>query len=244
VGCTLGRRQPWNEEDFDVARPDVNADARRAFDVLKSGGTEILPMDVGYSIIGGSTASLVRIFDAKGRAPEKLNAMIGDNQLSEELHLLDELQRAVVDALTRDRGLPLGIIAPADMNHPLIRAMDDEGRRRSTSGGTVCMLLHAGAFHAEISRLSREEVHPLFGSSANRTMQGTKFRVEDIEPDIRAVADVEINYGLRKYHRYGKSSTLLDLADMSVVREGSCYELISDALVRDFDIRLPEADAA
>ncbi|WP_417725275.1 Sua5/YciO/YrdC/YwlC family protein [Salipiger sp.] len=223
-----------------MSAPDIAADAARAFSVLRSGGSAILPMDVGYSIIGGSTGALIRIFDTKGRAPEKLNAMIGDNILSEELHHLDAAQRAVVDALTRDRGLPLGIIAQADMDHPLIRALDDEGRRRSTRDGTICMLLNAGAFHAAISRLSHEACHPLFGSSANRTLQGTKFRVEDIEPEIRAVADVEIDYGLRKYHLYGKSSTLLDLRDMSVVREGSCYELIRDALDRDFGIAIPE----
>ena len=117
-------------------------------------------------------------------------------------------------------------------------ALDDEGRRRSTRDGTVCMLLNAGRFHAEISRLSREEGHPLFGSSANRTMQGTKFQVEDIEPEIRGVADFVVDYGLRKYHMYAKSSTLLAFPSMEVVRVGSCYELISDALSRDFGVTL------
>ena len=224
-----------------MTRPNVAADARRAMDTLMNGGAAVLPMDVGYSLIGGSTASLVRIFDAKARAPEKLNAMIGDNEMSEDLHLLTPTQRDMVDAITRDRDLPLGIIAPARMDHPLIQALDEEGRRRSTRNGTVCMLLNAGAFHAEISRLSREEVHPLFGSSANKTMQGTKFRVGDIEPEILSVADVVIDYGLRKYHLYQKSSTLLDMSSLQVVRFGSCYELIRDALSRDFGHELPEA---
>lgn len=224
-----------------MARTDIQADARRAFDVLKSGGSAILPMDVGYSLIGGSTPSLIRIFDAKQRAEHKLNAMIGDNTMSEDLHDLTPEQRDVVNCLTKERGLPLGIIAPAHLDHPLIEALDEEGLRRSTRDGTVCMLLNAGAFHAEISRLSREECHPLFGSSANRTMQGTKFRVEDIEPEIRDVADVIVDYGLRKYHLYEKSSTLLDLSEMKVVRVGSCYELITDALELEFGICLRKA---
>ncbi len=224
-----------------MARTNIQADARRAFDVLKSGGSAILPMDVGYSLIGGSTTSLIRIFDAKQRAEHKLNAMIGDNTMSEDLHDLTPEQRDVVNCLTKERGLPLGIIAPAHLDHPLIEALDEEGLRRSTRDGTVCMLLNAGAFHAEISRLSREECHPLFGSSANRTMQGTKFRVEDIEPEIRDVADVIVDYGLRKYHLYEKSSTLLDLSEMKVVRVGSCYELITDALELEFGISLRKA---
>lgn len=224
-----------------MPRIDIQADARRAFDVLKSGGSAILPMDVGYSLIGGSTASLIKIFDTKQRADHKLNAMIGDNAMSEELHDLTPGQRDVVDCLTKERGLPLGIIAPAHLDHPLIGALDPEGLRRSTRNGTVCMLLNAGAFHAEISRLSREACHPLFGSSANRTMQGTKFRVEDIEPEIQAVADIIVDHGLRKYHLYEKSSTLLDLAEMKTVRVGSCYELITDALEREFGINLNQA---
>jgi hypothetical protein len=71
-------------------------------------------------------------------------------------------------------------------------------------------------------------------------MQGTKFKVEDIETEIRAVADVVIDYGLRKYHLYKKSSTLLNITTMEVVRIGSCYELISDVLSRSFGVTLPE----
>ena len=72
-------------------------------------------MDVGYSLIGGSTPSLIRIFDAKQRAEHKLNAMIGDNTMSEDLHDLTPEQRDVVNCLTKERGLPLGIIAPAHL---------------------------------------------------------------------------------------------------------------------------------
>ena len=222
-----------------MSRPNIEQDARAAFEVLKRGGSAILPMDVGYSLIGGSTPALIRIFETKQRTPNKLNAMIGDNVMSEDLHILTPAQRAVVDAITRDHDLPLGLIAPARTDHPLLRRLDDEGRARSVRDGTVCMLLNAGPFHAAISRMSREEVHPLFGSSANRSLQGTKFRLEDIEPDVRAIADHIVDYGLRKYHHYKQSSTLLDVTDMRVVRWGSCFELIADVLKRSFGIDLP-----
>jgi len=224
-----------------MPRIDIEGDARAAFDILKNGGSAILPMDVGYAFIGGSTDALKRIFEAKQRGPTKLNAMIGDNAMSEALHVLTGAQRAIVDAITVDQGLPLGIIAPARMEHPLLQALDDEGRARSTRGGTVCMLLNAGPFHAVIAKLSRLEGHPLFGSSANRSLQGTKFRVEDIEPDVIAVADHVVDYGLRKFHRYRASSTLLDMTTLDVVRHGACFELIADTLARQFGIALPPA---
>jgi tRNA A37 threonylcarbamoyladenosine synthetase subunit TsaC/SUA5/YrdC len=220
---------------------DIAGDARRAFDVLKNGGIAILPMDVGYSLIGGGEAALARIFETKRRAPSKLNAMVADNEIHREVHRLDARGYDIVAAITEDHGLPLGAIAPARLDHPLLKAVSSETMERSHRDGTIAMLLNAGPFHAEICRLSRAETHPLFGSSANLSLTGTKFRVEDIEPEIRAIADVVIDHGLRKYHLYKASSTLLDIERMEVVRVGACYELIADVLKRDFEIELPPA---
>src|SRR4051812_36105296 len=97
---------------------NIEADARHAFDTLRAGGIAILPMDVGYSLIGGSTSGLDRIFSAKQRAESKLNAMLGDRQMSLEVHRLDARQREIVDAIIVDHDLPLGLIAPARMDHP------------------------------------------------------------------------------------------------------------------------------
>ncbi|MFP6707016.1 MAG: Sua5/YciO/YrdC/YwlC family protein [Alphaproteobacteria bacterium] len=214
---------------------DFEGDAQRAMAVLRRGGIAILPMDVGYSLIGGSKAALARIFEAKGRAADKLNAMVGDHAIHEAIHLVDQRAQDVVQALTVDAGLPLGVIAPCDLSHPLLRVIDLDG---SNKDGTIALLMNAGSFHGAISRLSLATGHPLFGSSANRSLQGTKFRVEDMEPEITAIADIIIDYGLRKYHPYGASSTLLDVTDMTVVRKGACFELITDTLRRRFDIAL------
>ena len=222
-----------------MPRPDIQGDAARAFDVLHQGGAAILPMDVGYSLIGGSEAALKRIFQTKGRAPDKLNAMLGDMVLHQEIHRTDQRGREIVEAITLDYDLPLGAIAPADMDHPMLTALTPGARTASTKGDTVLMLLNAGAFQAELTRLSRDAVHPLFGSSANKTLSGTKFRVEDIEPEIRAVADITIDYGLRKWYPYRASSTLIHLDTLEVIRFGSCYELIVDILDRDFGVTLP-----
>ena len=214
---------------------DFEGDAERAMAVLRRGGIAILPMDVGYSLIGGSKAALARIFEVKGRAADKLNAMVGDHAIHEAIHLVDQRAQDVVQALTVDADLPLGVIAPCDLSHPLLRVIDLDG---SNKDGTIALLMNAGSFHGAISRLSLATGHPLFGSSANRSLQGTKFRVEDMEPEITAIADIIIDYGLRKYHPYGASSTLLDVTDMTVVRKGACFELIIDTLRRRFDIAL------
>ena len=62
--------------------------------------------------------------------------------------------------------------------------------------------------------------------------------MEDIEPEILDIADIFIDHGLRKYDPYGASSTLLDVTNMVVIRQGACFELIVDVLRRRFDIAL------
>jgi tRNA A37 threonylcarbamoyladenosine synthetase subunit TsaC/SUA5/YrdC len=215
-----------------------NDDARRAFDALKAGGIAIVPNDVGYSILGGSGAALRRIFQTKGRAASKLNAMVGNADIHRELHICSQRGRDIVAAITDDYDLPLGCIAPCRMDHPLLRTLPAETLAASTRDNTLVILLNAGKFHAAITRLSFEESHPLFGSSANRSLSGTKFAVEAIEPDIKAIADVVIDHGLQKYHDSGASSTLLNVETLEVVRVGSCYQSISYLLERHFGIVL------
>lgn len=223
---------------------DIAGDARRAFDTLKAGGIAVFPVDVGYTIAGGSHDSLQRIFKAKGRAPTKLNAMVGDMAIHRSLHRLGDRERAMVSAITEEYDLPLGVIAPYMPDHAILRSFDPAALAGSSKDGTIAMLVNAGPLHAELSRLSREENFPIFGSSANLTNTGTKFRVEDIPPELVRIADTVINYGLRKYHRYQRSATLINFESLAVVRVGSCYELIADILARHFDVVLPDATRA
>lgn len=217
---------------------DLRADAARAMDVMQNAGIAILPNDVGYSLIAARRDALHKIFDTKKRAPSKLNAMLGNDALQRELHVVSARGRAIVEAITQDYDLPLGLIAPCRADHPLLRGLDADTYERSTKGNTLLMLLNAGPFHREITRLSLERETLLFGSSANLSMHGTKFRVEDMEPEITAIADVIVDYGLQKYHLWKASSTLLNCETLEVVRYGSCFENIADILKRHFRVEL------
>ena len=213
---------------------DLEGDAQRAFAVMEAGGIALLPQSVGYSLIAAHPAPLRRIFDTKRRTPSKLNAMLGNAAIAGELYVLSERAREVLDAITHCYDLPLGAIAPFRREHPIFGLLDNDMMARSTKDGTLLMLLNAGPFHAAITRLSHLRRVALFGSSANVSMTGTKFSSDDIEAEIRAIADVCIDYGLMKYHPYRQSSTLLDLETLEVVRYGSCYEDIRDIVRRHF----------
>jgi len=218
---------------------DVEADAERAMATLSAGGIAIVPNTIGYSALGGSADALRLIFDTKRRDVSKLNAMIANAAIQSEIHVLSSRGREIVDAITGDYDLPLGCIAPARMDHPLLANLGPEMLARSSRNGTVVMLLNAGPFHTALTRLSHARTVPLFGSSANLSLGGTKFRVEDIEPEILAIADTVVDHGLQKFHPYGLSSTLLDVERLEVVRFGSCYPDIAYVLRRHFGVALP-----
>ena len=220
---------------------NIKEDAQQAFTVLQNNGIAIMPMDVGYSLIGGSGESLKKIFATKQRAPAKLNAMLGNDELHRELHAVSPRGRDIYQAICHDYDLPLGLIAPCHSEHPLLRSLDADTYQRSTKDDTLLMLVNAGGFHAEITRLSLANQHLLFGSSANLSLTGTRFRAADIQPEIVAIADVVIDYGLMKYHTYQASSTLLDVETCTVHRFGVCYENIVEILRRHFNVELPPA---
>jgi tRNA A37 threonylcarbamoyladenosine synthetase subunit TsaC/SUA5/YrdC len=222
-----------------MERLDLAGDARRAVQAVRAGGVAIIPMDVGYAGIGGCHEALMRFFRAKGRGAHKRNAMLGNLDLHDELHLLDGRGKQMVRCLVEDYDLPVAVVAGFRDQHPLLRALGDEALAASTDGGTLAMLLNAGNFLAAVTREATAQGQPLFGSSANLTGSGTRFRASDIQPEIRAVADVVVDYGLQKFHRYRRSSTMIDFRTMEVVRIGSCYEVIADVLKRHFNVELP-----
>jgi len=218
---------------------DIAADARRTFDTLKAGGITIFPNDVGYALMGGSTQAVERINQAKGRGGHKRNAFLCNAQTQREMHVLDARSREIIEAITVDYDLPFGAIAPYRPDHPMLKHVDETLLKTSTANGTLAMLLNAGPLFEEICRLSREAEHPIFGSSANVTGTGPKFRVDDIQDKIKKIADIIVDYGLRKYYIYNRSATIIRFPEVEVIRMGSCYELISDVVWRHFHIKLP-----
>ena len=218
---------------------DVDFDARRVYEVLVDGGIGIIPTDVGYVILGITSQAIWEIFRVKRRKPEKLNAMCGCREMHAAIHDLPDDRRNIVKVITEDYSLPLGAVAPAQLGHPALSGLDTDVLDQTTDNGTIAMLLNAGPMLDTLARIGFEDGRLIIGSSANLSLQGVKFRVCDIEPDIVEAADIVIDYGLMRWNRYAKSSTMIDVGDMRVVRYGSCFDLIDDLLRRHFDITLP-----
>ncbi|OJJ51806.1 hypothetical protein ASPZODRAFT_127941 [Penicilliopsis zonata CBS 506.65] len=237
---------------------NYKTDALQAFQILSSGGIAILPFSVGYGVVATDPTALHRIFTTKQRGSHKRHAMLGSYALHREIHLLPDLQLDMVRTLTVDLDLPLGVVAPFRVDHPLIRKLEEytvEVRDTSSSTGdikttpllslssmndTLSMLVNAGPLPDELVRLTSQAGLPLMGSSANLSGQGTKVRVSDIEPEILAAADIVLDYGLCPLHWPRASSTMFDFKTMRVIRFGACYDVVQDALRRFYGLDLPD----
>jgi len=217
----------------------LQSDARRVLDTIKRGGIALIPNDTGYAFCGSSLQPLRTIFDSKGRGDHKRNAMAGDLETQRELHTLSARVQQMVEALVVDHDLPIAVVGTFRSDHPLMQKLEPELLRASSAAGTIAMLLNAGTFHSELTRISREEVVPLLGSSANYSGTGTRFRIEDIPVELRMIADITIDHGLRRGHVYRRAGTVINFSTMEVVRIGAYYELISDVLKRYFAVDLP-----
>jgi len=214
-------------------------DVARIFEVLQRGDIAIVPLDVAYAIIGIKSKAIAEIFAAKQRSFDKPSGMFGDLVLSNELHILPDETREIARTLVEKHNLPFSIVADYRAGHPLLDAVEPFVLENSTKGGTLDMLINAGALHNAIARTSAERGLAVFGSSANRSLAGSKYRLQDIEPSVRAAAALAIDYGTSKYaDAEGRSSTIIDFRNFTVVRRGVCFDQIRGIFEQEFGIAL------
>jgi len=230
------------ENAEDLVSPEViEHDARRVFDTLVDGGTAIIYLDVAYAILGRSEQSVRRIYEAKARSFSRPTGIVGCLQIHDALHVLDDRKKAIVRAITVERNLPLSVIAPFRTDHPFLKALDPFVMGNANKDGTLNLLINAGRLRDRIAVMSFEAMTPLVGSSANVSLTGSKYRVEDIEPELLAAADVVVDYGPSRYRNaQGRSSTMIDFRDFSIVRKGVCFDQIQTAMREAFGVELRE----
>ncbi|KAJ5210643.1 hypothetical protein N7491_010450 [Penicillium cf. griseofulvum] len=225
--------------------PNVPHDTQQAYQILKSGGVIIAPTDVGYALLATCQAGIQRIFAAKGRRESHNIGIIGTYQQHREIHLLPESKFELTRVLMEDMGMIIGIIAKFDSKnlHPRLAALDKVTLSQVTKGDTVSIAIPEGPFLRELGRLC--DIDPqgmlMFGTSANLTGQGQRFRIEDVEPTALACVDLIVDYGLQKWHIYGRGGVNLDVENMQVLRMGAGYEVCRDRILRWFPHLFDEA---
>ena len=138
-------------------------------------------------------------------------------------------------------GLPFSVVAPFRQGHPLLAHVDPFVLQSSSKAGTLDMLLNAGQMHDEIARQAGDRSMPVFGSSANLSLSGSKYRLGDVDHVVRQAADVAFDYGLSQYANHqGRSSTIIDFRDFSVIRVGVRFAQLRQAFKDRFDVALKD----
>lgn len=218
---------------------DVDAEAAQVLDVLAEGGVAIIPLNVAYAILGQTEDAIRRIFEVKQRSFEKPSGMFGGAAASADLHELSEEGAAIRQALIEEADLPFSIVAEYRKDHPLLANVEPFVLETSTKGPTMDMLLNAGPLHNALAALSHARRTPVFGSSANQSLSGSKYRVADIEEAVLDSADIVIDHGTcRDENAEGLSSTIIDFRDYSVVRAGCRFDEIAAFVKSRFGISL------
>ena len=221
-------------------------DGRAVHAKVVSGSVAIFKADVGYAIVGHTEPAIKRIYEAKQRSFSKPCGMFGSYAMFEEVIEIGAAGRDLVRAVIFDNSLPLSIVAPFRAGHPLFRAVAPFVMTNSSKAGTIDILMNAGPTHDEIARLALETSKPVFGSSANRSLTGSKFVFDDVEPEVRAATDLALDRGRCKYRNdKGLGSTIIDLRDFQPVRIGIAFDEIKTIASRTFGIEIPnQAKAA
>jgi tRNA A37 threonylcarbamoyladenosine synthetase subunit TsaC/SUA5/YrdC len=223
---------------------DIKGDAEKVWQAMQAGGIAILPLDVAYGIFAQTAEGVTSIFEAKGRSFSKPSGSLGSIQIIREVQILAPRDLDIARAIVEDYDLPFSTVAPFRPDHPYFAKLDPVAIERSTKAGTLDMLINSGPLARELARLAWERQFPIMGSSANRSLSGSKFRLEDIEPEVRRAATIEIDYGLCRYaNAEAISSTILSFPKVEVLRYGVCYEQIRDIIKRHFRIELPPKPA-
>ncbi len=215
----------------------VADDAARLLDALEAGGVAILPLDVAYAVVGATPKAIRAIFAAKNRSYDKPSGLFGTWELSRELHILPTEHHGIAPVIVRDYGLPFSIVAPFRADHPLLRRVDPFVLESSTKAGTLDVLINAGPWHDAVARLATARGMAVFGSSANRSLTGSKYSLADVEPEIRQAAAIAIDGGTAKYaNPEGLSSTIIDFRNFRWVRRGVRWAELGDILQTRFGI--------
>ena len=181
VGSTTLEDAAITRTDAAVPAERLQGDVARVLEAVYGGGVAIVPLDVAYAIIGHRPEAIRSIFDAKQRSYEKPSGMFGNWRMSRDIHLLPDDKHDMVRTVIEEERLPFSVVAPFRQDHPIFAKVDPFVLESSTKAGTLDMLLNAGIFHDEIARQSYERMAPIFGSSANTSLKGSKYRLGDIE---------------------------------------------------------------
>jgi tRNA A37 threonylcarbamoyladenosine synthetase subunit TsaC/SUA5/YrdC len=224
--------------------PDLSQqeeDARLAFDCMTNGGVSVLPLSVSYAIFAHTAEGVERIYKLKQRPMTKPNGVIGSWDIFREVFNVGPRELDLVRCLTVDHNLPLSVVAPFNPAHDWLRTVQHGALRLATKGQTMDLLMNAGPLHNALAKMSLEQSKPLMGSSANVSSSGSKFKLKDVQTELKEGCDLVLGYGTSRYdNEFGMGSTIVELPSWKILRWGGCFEAQTKIVEKEFGVSWPE----
>jgi tRNA A37 threonylcarbamoyladenosine synthetase subunit TsaC/SUA5/YrdC len=219
---------------------DHSATAGRVWACVAGGGTAIFRTDVGYAIVGQTGAAVARIFEVKRRGFDKPCGCFGSWAMFGALIEAGDRAADFVDRVVNGHGLPLSIVGRYRAAHPIIAGADPFVRAHATKAGTIDLLMNAGPIHDGIAARALEAGRGVFGSSANLSLSGSKYRFDDVETQLREGVDLAADSGPTRYcHPEGLGSTIIDLDSFQPFRIGIVFDEIREIAATECGIDIP-----
>ena len=199
---------------------------RQIYAVMRSGGIVLLRLDVGYALICMNKLAIKRIYRIKRRPSARPIVILGTQEIFNALAI--SRFKAKISLFP----YPVGLIVRIDRRSIHCLRIPPQAVRQ----GTIAIFLNMGDLPQCLARYAFARGHRLiFGSSANFSNHGNHYSSQDVEPEIRAQVDLQIDQGESKYGELGPNgkglgTTILDLDSNFVVRHGIlAQEVIREA---------------
>ncbi|MDC0074294.1 Sua5/YciO/YrdC/YwlC family protein [Alphaproteobacteria bacterium] len=232
------------KEQIKIKADNVPVQSSQVLDVIEKGGVAIIPLDVAYAIVGNSKRSIENIFSCKDRSYEKPSGMFSNYDLLKEIQIIESWKHDIIKAVIFDNDLPMSTVAPFKKEHPIFKNLDPWVLNTSSKIGTLDMLLNAGEFHNEMTKQSMDRLMPVLGSSANTSLTGSKYILDEVDSPVLKAGDILVDGGKSKYaNDDGLSSSIIDFSNFQTIRVGVCYEKICEIFLK-FNVDLKRISSA
>ncbi|MEM4360700.1 MAG: L-threonylcarbamoyladenylate synthase [Candidatus Anstonellaceae archaeon] len=193
--------------------PPYKEAIKEASKILKKGGIIIYPTDTLYGLGGDGTNSktIKKIMKIKRRKKDAFSVIVAKSKIKKYCKIEKQYYKKL------DKLLP----------GPYTFLLEAKKKIAATKNKTIGIRVPKNKF---CLRLAEKFGKPIISTSANISGKSPKFRVEDIEKEIKDKVDLIIDGGPTKY-KIG--STIVDLINKKIIRVGAGYKKIKE-IFNDF----------
>lgn len=205
----------------------IDADARKMYDLLDAGGLALARTSTGYGLVAMRSDAVRRIYALKGRSAQKPCVTVGT------MTILDDVARPL-EAATRSwlagavGRWPMAVIAETNPRSALLSSWEPFVASQCTKGATIATFFGVGDLIASAATLAHHRSQLIVGSSANLAGTGNNYTIDAVPDVIRRAVDLEFDYGEAPFTSDARlASTILDLTRGTFQREGVAFSEVA-----------------